>query len=452
MEEFVKMNLHITNTFSGKKEKITFEQGKNIHMYVCGITPYDFAHIGHARCYVTFDVVYRLLSFLGYEKFKVLYCRNFTDIDDKLIARAHKELGDAKKYAQIAQKYIDAYVHDMKDLNCQTPDYQPRVTEYVPQIIDFIQQLIAKDSAYEKNGSVYFRVRSYTNYGQLSKRDIDDLISGARVQVDEDKEDPLDFALWKKDDEVGFNSPWGMGRPGWHIECSVMAQECLGHVDIHGGGMDLLFPHHENERAQSEALTGSQFVQYWMHNAFINVNKEKMSKSLGNFFTLRDVLKEVHPMVLRYYLVRHWYRNPLEFSLQDIAADQKAYKKIVDGLRVTMQNISQEQVQQNQIVQKMLACLTDDFNTSGMFGVLFEHLSEIKHDEKTKACVAWFLEHVLGIQLVDLPEKEIEITPEIQTLLDEREQARAQKDWTRSDALREQLKALGYEAQDKKIN
>ncbi|NBV40792.1 cysteine--tRNA ligase, partial [bacterium] len=220
------MDVYITNTFSGKKEKITFEQGKNIHMYVCGITPYDFAHIGHARCYVTFDVVYRLLSFLGYEKFKVLYCRNFTDIDDKLIARAHKELGDSKKYAQIAQKYIDAYVQDMKDLNCQTPDYQPRVTEYVPQIIDFIQQLIAKDSAYEKNGSVYFRVRSYTNYGQLSKRDIDDLISGARVQVDEDKEDPLDFALWKKDDEVGFNSPWGMGRPGWHIECSVMAQEC----------------------------------------------------------------------------------------------------------------------------------------------------------------------------------------------------------------------------------
>ena len=443
--------IFLTNTLSGKKEQFASIKEKKILLYVCGITPYDYAHIGHGRCYVFFDLFYRFTTFLGYQ---VVYCRNFTDLDDKLLNRAQKELGSAALYSQVADRFIAAYHEDMKKLNCLSPQFQPRVTQYIPEIITFVQDLIQRGYAYEHQGSVYFRVRLRKDYGKLSKRDINDLISGARVEIDGAKEDPLDFALWKADNpEVSFKSPWGFGRPGWHIECSAFAKECLGsHIDVHGGGMDLIFPHHENEIAQSESLFKAPFAKYWLHNAFVQVNKEKMSKSLGNFFTLQEIFKSVDPMVLRFYLLRHWYRGPIDFSLEDIQADQKAYKRIVavfaDVDPVAGKEI--EAVSTNMIVEKMIEFLQDDFNTSGMFGVLFEHLPAIKDDVHTKKVVKYFLMHVMGLNLQPLPEEEIVYTPEIQALLQERQKARDQKDWKKADLLRDQLKELGIEIKDVK--
>ncbi len=442
--------LRLTNSLTGQKEpfKTLFE--KKVNLYVCGITPYDFSHIGHGRCYVVFDLIYRYLSFLGYQ---VAYCRNFTDIDDKLLTKAVQEFGDASRYPEIAQRYIDAYHQDMQALNCLSPDKEPRVTQTIPQIIDFVAGLIANGSAYEKDGSVYFRVRNFANYGKLSKQDVNDLRAGARIDVDDSKEDPLDFALWKADEpSVSYQSPWGFGRPGWHIECSAMAYDYFkGTVDIHGGGMDLLFPHHENEIAQSESLFPAPFVNYWMHNAFVRINKEKMSKSLHNFFTLKDILKDFDPMVLRFYFMKHYYRGPLDFSLEDLQVAEKTYKRLVLFFAGVATNVSYAVMQNCNVVQAMSACLADDFNTSGLFGVLFESLDVLASDAAAKEAVASFMVNVLGLKLLPIKEKEMAITPEIENLLELRMQARHDKNWQLADQLRDQLKALGYEVQDKKL-
>lgn len=440
-----------TNTMSQKKEQFVSIEPQKVRMYVCGITPYDFPHIGHGRCYVTFDLVYRVLSFAGY---KVIYARNFTDIDDKILKRAHQEFGDASRFDEITKKYIQAFHRDFKKLNCIEPAYEPRVTEVIPQIISFVQGLIDKDAAYEVDGSVYFRVTAFKNYGALSKQSIEDLLSGARVDVDERKENPLDFALWKKDDEVGYESPWGQGRPGWHIECSAMAHDIFnGPLDIHAGGMDLMFPHHENEIAQSESLYPAPYVSYWLHNAFVRINKEKMSKSLGNFFTLHDVLSQFDPMVVRFYYLKHHYRNPLDFSFQDLESAAVAYKKIVQFFAdVCEKSVSDvELVRGNFVVADMIAALNDDLNTSAVFGILFEKMTILQGDSHAKALVRYFIVHVLGLTLQPLAVVEVVITPEIQKLLDQREQARADKNWALSDQLRDQLKALGVEAHDKKL-
>jgi len=441
----------LTNTLSGKKETFIPQKEGKISLYVCGITPYDYTHIGHARCYILFDLFFRLTTFLGYQ---VTYCRNFTDLDDKILYRAKTELGNASLYSEITEKYIAAYHEDMKKLNCLSPTHEPRVTRYIPEIITFVQDLIERGYAYEHDGSVYFRVRLRKDYGKLSKRDIDDLRSGARVEIDEAKEDPLDFALWKADEQaVSFKSPWGFGRPGWHIECSTFAKECLGeHIDLHGGGMDLIFPHHENEIAQSESLYKAPFAKYWLHNAFVQVNKEKMSKSLGNFFTLQEIFTHVHPMVLRFYLLRHWYRGPIDFSLDDIKADAKAYKRLIQAF-ADVDLVAGKDVQlvaKNTIVEKMLDFLKDDLNTSGMFGVLFENLATVKDDAHSKKLVKYFIIHVLGLDLQALPEESISYTPEIQALMAQREQARENKDWKLADKIRDQLKALGVQVQDQK--
>ena len=417
-------------------------------MYVCGITPYDYPHIGHGRCYVTFDLVYRLLTFLDYD---VTYVRNFTDIDDKILKRAQQEFGDVSRFNDITNRYIQAFGSDMKNLNCVTPQYEPRVTHMIPQIIAFTQGLIQKGIAYEKDGSVYFRVHMFADYGKLSKQKIGDLESGARVEVDECKENPLDFALWKKDDEVGFDSPWGQGRPGWHIECSAMAQNIFNgeQLDIHAGGMDLIFPHHENEIAQSEGLYLAPFANYWMHNAFVRINKEKMSKSLGNFFTLRDVFKQFDPMLIRFYYLSHHYRNPLDFSFDDITATEKTYKRLVSFFNdVEACSIDKNS---NPTITEMMACLQDDLNTSGAFGILFEHLSLLAQDLQAKAQVKQFLMQVMGLTLQTIPEKEVTLTPEIQLLLQQREQARVIKDWKLADQLRDKLTALGVDVHDKKL-
>jgi cysteinyl-tRNA synthetase len=459
--------MQFTNTLSGKKEE--FIVSKPLKMYVCGVTPYDDAHVGHGRCYVAFDVLYRMLRCLGID---VKYCRNFTDIDDKIMHRAHKELGDRLRYAEIANKYIAHFHEDIAKLNCVAPDYEPRVTENIPQIIDFIQKLIDKGDAYESNGDVYFRIDSFPDYGKLSKQKIEDLHAGARIDICEKKENPLDFALWKSEPEGEFwPSPWGYGRPGWHIECSVLARINLAeHIDIHGGGLDLIFPHHENEIAQSESLFGEPFSRMWMHNGMVNSNKEKMSKSLGNFFMLRQLYEHFDPMVIRYYFLTHHYRMPIEFSFEGLASAQKSYERLIRLCSGGSENVNlnnyrsdlsdhvssialatEEALAKSDIVTRMLDFLQDDLNTPGLLGVLFEHIAEIAQNAQELAAVKTILENILGLTLQPLPERTIHMTPEIELLIAERNKARHEKNWKRADELRDQLKAMGVEMQDAKL-
>ena len=305
------MTLRIHNTLSGKKEEFIPLREKKVGMYVCGVTVYDLCHIGHARSAIVFDTVYRYFRYRGYD---VTFVRNFTDIDDKIIRRANEEGVD---YKTIAERYIGEFNVDMGGLGLEKPSVEPRATEHIPEMIRLISTLTQKGFAYQAGGDVFFSVGKFEDYGKLSKRDLEEMQAGARVDIDEKKENPLDFALWKasKPGEPFWESPWGKGRPGWHIECSVMSQKYLGETfDIHGGGRDLIFPHHENEIAQSEAATGKTFVRYWIHNGFVNINKEKMSKSLGNILTVKEILKEWHPEVLRLFFLSHHYRSPVDYS------------------------------------------------------------------------------------------------------------------------------------------
>ena len=441
----------VTNTLTGAKEQFIPLHQDKVNLYVCGVTPYDRSHIGHGRCYVSFDIIYRILTFLGY---KVTYCRNFTDIDDKLITKAAKELGDPLLYKTVADTYIKLFHSEVDALGCLRPSVEPRVTESIELIITFIKNLIAHGYAYESDGDVYFDLTKTDHYPQLSKHKQKDLIAGARVEVGDKKRHPLDFALWKQEKEGTFwQSPWGYGRPGWHIECSAMAAHYLGeHIDIHGGGEDLMFPHHDNEIAQSEALYGAPFARYWIHNGLLRVNKEKMSKSLGNIFALEDVFAHVDPMVLRFYYLMHHYRSPLDFSLEDVLAAGKSYKRLVVFFNlVSSENYSAHRVQEDEFIQSCMQYLKDDFNTAAIIGKIFEHLNQEHADTKNNGPLKWFIQNVLGLTLAPLQEKTVAITPEIQTLIDERKRAREQKNWSRADELRDQLQKLGVELQDKKM-
>lgn len=466
-----------TNTLTGKKEE--FVAGKHLKMYVCGVTPYDDAHVGHGRCYVAFDLLYRTLRFFGTD---VTYCRNFTDIDDKIMYRAEKEFGDRLQFQKIADRYIENFHHDIGKLNCLSPEVEPRVTENIPQIIDFIQQLIDKGYAYQAGNDVYFDIESDPDYGKLSKQKIEDLYAGVRVNVCEDKKNQLDFALWKGEPEGEFwSSPWGYGRPGWHIECSVLAYLNLGeHIDIHGGGLDLIFPHHENEIAQSESLFGAPFSRIWMHNGMVNSNKEKMSKSLGNFFVLRDIYKHFDPMVVRYYFLTHHYRMPIEFSFEGLNSAQKSYERLIrlleykgsslDGLSGYVTNkdnnpdITPDGLYnlgelyedlsckaQGDYVEQMKDALRDDLNTPRLFGVVFENIDIITKHKPVLVGVRDILVNVLGLTLQPLPERKVELTPEIEALIDARNKARREKNWARADELREQLTKLGVDVHDGKM-
>jgi cysteinyl-tRNA synthetase len=423
-----------------------------LKLYVCGITPYDAPHVGHGRCYVTFDILVRLARAAGCQ---VTYVRNFTDIDDKLLRKAQQELGDQFLYPVIADRYIQQFHEDMSVLNTLPPTHEPRVTYYIPDIIVFVQEIIAAGHAYVVGGDVYYRVRSYPDYGKLSGRHIDQLRAGARVELNTDKEDPLDFALWKSEPEgTFFKSPWGWGRPGWHIECSAMARALLGHtVDIHGGGLDLLFPHHENEQAQSQVVQSEPFVHTWMHNAFVQVNKEKMSKSLGNFFTLRDLCHEYTPQVVRFYFLQHQYRNPIDFDRTLLVQARTALARIILALKpaeVSVQALSTDlDTNQAQLLQELMAPLYDDLNTPGFFGVLHTHMDYICSDDAVRAQVVWILQNLLGLTLVPI-QLGPEMTPEIERLLQLREAARVARDFVTADALRDELKKLGYVPQDKK--
>ncbi len=449
------MVLKITNTITGKKQDFKSLEPNKVSMYVCGITPYDHSHIGHGRCYVAFDVLYRTLRFLGYE---VLYCRNITDIDDKLINKAQEQLGDKYAYPTLAEKYIKSYHADMLALNCVSPKYEPRVTKNISYIIDFIVELIDNGYAYEADGDVYFDISQFDQYGKLSNRNVANLRSGVRVDIEKNKKDPLDFALWKREAANTFwASPWGYGRPGWHIECSALAAKYLGdHIDIHGGGLDLVFPHHENEIAQSEALHKKPLARYWMHNGLVTINKEKMSKSLGNVLFLHNLFTTFDPMVIRFYFLNHHYRAPLNFSLDDIYSIQKSYQRLAHLFKececkqsgiATLSDIGDVPV-----LKRIITFLLDDLNTVGLIGVLFEHAQELSQDKNLLCVVKRFLHDVLGLTFEPLAEKKVAITPEIRALLEARKKARAQKDWSRADDIRDKLRKLDFQVSDKKTD
>lgn len=444
------MELKITNTLTRKNEVFKPIEDKKVKLYVCGVTPYDYSHLGHGRVYVNFDILVRTLKLLGYQ---VKYVRNITDIDDKLLNKAKEVLGDITKYKQIAEKFTQFYHEDMKALNCLQPDVEPKATEHIKQMIEFIKGLIDQKKAYIVDNDVYFDISTFPEYGKLSGKKLEDLQAGARVDVDERKKNVADFALWKGNDQNLFwKSPWGYGRPGWHIECSVMAKEHLGEtIDIHGGGMDLIFPHHENEIAQSEGLHSKPFANYWMHNAFLNINKEKMSKSLGNFFTLRQIFEKINPQVLRFFFLQHQYKTPIEFNFDDIKASETAYKKLINALstdKLTKIHSLQE-YQKYEFLTEMIQALCDDLNSPKALGILFENLNKIKESKELKQITNEFIKQVLGLTLEPI-EKEKEITPEIEDLIKKREQARKEKNWEVADQIRDQLKEIGYELRDKK--
>jgi cysteinyl-tRNA synthetase len=461
----IEKELIVTSTLSGVPTACTSQMDQctpatPTTMYVCGVTPYDDAHIGHGRCYVTFDLVYRLLQASGK---RVIYCRNVTDIDDKLLNRAEQELGSALRYQEIAQRYTARFREDVTALGCLPPTYEPLVTDNIPEIIACVEALIRTGHAYAIKGSVYFSIATYPTYGELSKQRIADMRAGSRVDINDEKRDPLDFALWKAEPEGQFwNSPWGWGRPGWHIECSAMALRYLGTtIDLHGGGMDLMFPHHENERAQSECCTGARFVRIWMHNAFVRVKQEKMSKSLGNFITLRQAFERVHPMVLRYYYLIHHYRSPLDFAYRRLVQlfSTHAPRAISDvlppqtppttGPGSKQIRLSPESAEY-QLYDQILTLLYNDLNVQGALGLIFEHIQTIRDNPQLNAALAQLCINLLGLPLQPLPEKTIEITPEIQKLLEERTAARARKDWARADAIRAELVARNVAVQDTK--
>jgi cysteinyl-tRNA synthetase len=443
------MTLSITNTLTRQEEPLSFDKAQPIKLYVCGITPYDHAHIGHGRVYVTFDLLVRLLRFRGYT---VDYIRNITDVEDKLINKA-AEQGDATKFIAIANHFYELFAQSMTKLNCLPPSSEPRVTECIDEIITFIAGLIESNNAYQSGTDVYFDIEKFPDYGKLSRRDSKALQAGARVDINEKKRNPGDFALWKGGNtKVFWDSPWGKGRPGWHIECSVMAKKHLGvTIDIHGGGMDLIFPHHENELAQSEALHTAPFSRYWIHNAFVNINKEKMSKSLGNFVTLKDMFEKKDPMVVRFYYLQHQYRNPIDFSFEDLDATETAYKKIIAHYGDAQPPASLTEPQ-DPVILAMLNALETDLNTPKFLGLVFEHLNRAKQDATFASAVHFLLSTILGLTLKPLQEAtQKPLTQEIVELLAQREEARKNKNWALADTLRDQLIALGHTIQDKRL-
>ncbi len=455
------MSIQIYNTLTRKKELFQpIEEGK-VKMYVCGPTVYNYIHIGNARPAIVFDTVRNYLKYKGYD---VKYVSNFTDVDDKLIKAARELQEDVPA---TADRFIQAYFEDVGALGCQKADVHPRVMENMDLIIEFIQALVDKGMAYESGGDVYFRTREFNGYGKLSHQSVDELRVGARIEVDERKQDALDFTLWKsaKEGEISWDSPWGKGRPGWHIECSAMAKKYLGDtIDIHAGGQDLAFPHHENEIAQSEALTGKPFANYWMHNGYINIDNEKMSKSLGNFVTVHDIIKQHDPIVLRFFILSVHYRNPINYSEELLEATKLSF----DRLRTTYENLKHRQTASTNIatndeewLEKIKGlhaafeeAMDDDFNTANAISVLFELsklgnlylLEKVTSDDVIEAFLNEFkvLFGVLGMPI----EVEETLDETIEKLIEERNRARKERNFTRSDEIRDQLKEMNIILED----
>lgn len=454
------MKIKLHNTLSGKKEEFKPINENQVRMYVCGMTVYDYCHIGHARVMVGFDVITRFFRHAGYH---VKYIRNITDVDDKIFNRANE---NGEPYDALTERFIDAMHEDERALLVLPPDQEPRATEHMGQIIEMVETLIDKGFAYAAlNGDVYYRINKFDGYGKLSKKNIEDLQAGARVDVEELKESPLDFALWKsaKDGEAFWESPWGNGRPGWHIECSAMSTCCLGNTfDIHGGGPDLKFPHHENEIAQSEAATGETYVNYWMHAGAVRVNKEKMSKSLGNFFTIREVLEKYSPEVVRYFLISSQYRSQVDYSESSLTESQSALDRMYQSLRGL--ELSDEGIEKR-FVDRFNEAMCDDFNTPLALAVMFDLVKELNSARDSDpvlvnrlASTLKYLGSVLGLLETD-PEAYFKQAPavegglseqDIEGLIAERTQARADKNWAESDRIRDLLLEEGVTLDDSK--
>ena len=450
------MALKVYNTLTGKKEEFLPLKPGAVNMYVCGITPYDECHLGHARCYVAFDVVKRWLEHGG---MKVRHVQNFTDIDDKIIERAAKKNVSP---AELAGENIEKYFEVMDKLNVKRADYYPRVTEHIKEIITAVGELVNNGFAYEADGSIYYEVDRFDGYGKLSGRRKEDLLAGARVEVNEKKKNPLDFALWKKaadNDVVSWDSPWGKGRPGWHIECSVMSAKYSseGRLDIHGGGMDLIFPHHENEVAQSEALTGREFSKYWLHNGFVNINREKMSKSLGNAFSLSEVTAKYGYAAVRFFLLTQHYRSPLDFSDDKIIEAGKSMAnlmKVVNydsrgGAPSAAKSAALEEAY-GEFLKLFNEAMNDDFNTAGAIGQVFKFIKtlEARAGEGAAPAVAEKLKQLLeGVLGLDFRAEGVDVD-KVRELIGLREIARKNGNWKESDALRARLKELGVALED----
>ena len=449
------MALSIYNTLTKQKAPLKPLEGNHVRMYVCGMTVYDFCHIGHARVMVAFDVIARWLRHSGYE---LTYIRNVTDIDDKIIKRAQE---NGETFQVLTERMIAAMHEDERKLAVLPPDQEPRASEHVEGMHRMIQTLIDKGYAYAPgNGDVYYRVGKFEGYGKLSRKKIEDLRIGARIEVDESKEDPLDFVLWKgvKPGEPSWPSPWGDGRPGWHIECSVMSTCCLGDTfDIHGGGPDLVFPHHENEIAQSEAATGKPYAAAWMHAGAVRVDGEKMSKSLGNFFTIRDVLEKYHPEVVRYLLVASHYRSSINYSEDNLREAKSALERFYNGLKGLP---SVPASGGEDFAARFAAAMDDDFNTPEACAVLFDMVREVNRlresDLNAAAALAARLRElaeVLGVLQLEadafLQAGSGVDAEQIEALIAARKQARADKNWAESDRIRDELQAMGVVLEDK---
>ena len=464
------MAIKIYNTLTRKKEElIPVEPGK-IRMYLCGPTVYDYFHIGNARPFIIYDVFRRYLMYRGYD---VKFVMNITDVDDKIIKKANEENVPATK---IAEKYTTAFFEDIQKLGIKSADVYPKATENINEIIQLIKKLIDRGIAYQVAGDVFYSVTSFPDYGKLSGKNIEELKSGARIEVDPRKKNPLDFALWKsaKPGEPFWESPWGKGRPGWHIECSVMSMRHLGEtIDIHAGGSDLIFPHHENEIAQSEGATGKPFVKYWMHNGFLNIEGEKMSKSLGNFFTAREIMEKYHPAVLRMFFLMKHYRSPINFSEERIQEAKHALERIItalqnieEALRETDRPSVDEEGTLSGTIENLkedfLAELDDDFNTAGAISKIFDMVKEInfilsksklsKGDYvdliKIKSAIEDF-DSFLGIlSLKDVQLSTVAEESLIEILIDIRNELRKEKNWRLADEIRHRLEDLGIELKD----
>ena len=456
------MTIQIFNSLTRQKEPfIPLEEGK-VKMYVCGPTVYNYIHIGNSRPVIVYDTVRRYLQYAGYE---VKFVSNFTDVDDKII-KAANELGE--ETSVLTNRFIAAYFEDITALGCQKADAHPRVTEHMDDIIAFIKVLIDKGYAYESQGDVYYRTRKFNGYGKLSHQSIDDLKVGARIEAGEKKEDPLDFALWKaaKAGEIKWASPWGEGRPGWHIECSVMAREHLGDtIDIHAGGQDLTFPHHENEIAQSEAHNDKTFARYWMHNGYINIDNEKMSKSLGNFILVNDIRKQIDPQVLRFFMLSVHYRNPINFA-QDLV---EAAKSGLDRIRTSYTNVehrltssaslgdnSEQWLEKvGQIKVDFENAMNDDFNTANAVSALFElshianvYLNEANTDKEVLQAILTMFDTIGNVLGIHIKVEAGLLDEEIEALIEERNQARKNRDFARSDEIRDQLLGMDIVLED----
>jgi cysteinyl-tRNA synthetase len=473
------MPFQLYNSATRKKEIFRPIREGHVGMYVCGVTVYDVCHIGHARSAIVFDVLVRYLKARG---FTVTYVRNFTDVDDKIIERANQT---GKDTAALAERYIASFYQDMHALGVLDADVEPRATEHIDDMIDMISRLMEKGHAYVMDGDVYFSVDAFKQYGQLSGRNLEDMVAGARIAVDEKKKNPLDFVLWKKakPGEPTWNSPWGEGRPGWHIECSAMSSKYLGATfDIHGGGRDLIFPHHENERAQSMAANGVDFAKWWVHNGFLTVDSEKMSKSLGNFITIQDALATYHPQELRLFFLSTHYRSPLDFSRSGLAEARSGIVRIYRTLQRIEELIGPYardsrtitaaflgEMEADDLKKRFIGVMDDDLNTAAALGLLFDQVHELNRlldsspfNEDLRSCLqrerAALIECALSLGLPwdqpsqllgELASSPVEIDAgEIESMIRQRDRAREERDWARADSIREDLSQKGIILED----